>query len=105
MSIIIPGQADPNDPMVQKAMQAEQQQQQIQMMVKGIQSQVLVNCFTQFALEHHASGQPLTLESGREIAEAAANAADIVNNGYAGFLFEKLGFARMDRVDKEGSGG
>ena len=55
MSIILP---DSNDPMIQAALQAEQQDRQLQAVVAAIQNQILVSTFTQFALEHLESGEP-----------------------------------------------
>lgn len=96
-SPIILGQ---EDPMVQRAMQAEQHDRQLQAVVGQIQNQVLVACFTRLSLDHLQSGEPLTLESGRELADQAANVAKTVCEGYAGFLYEKLGLAKVGTVDK-----
>lgn len=101
MTIILPGGADPHDEMVQRAVQAEKNDQKIQGVVSAIQNQIFTTTFTTMAMEHYRSGEPLTLEVGREIANAAENAARTIINGYAGFLYEKLGFATMNKVEEQ----
>ncbi len=96
MSIILPGQDD----MRQRVAAAEQQDRQIKAVVGQIQNQILVSVFTRLALDHMQSGEPLTIEAGRELAKAAGDAAGAVSNGYAGFLFELLGIAEVNKVDK-----
>jgi hypothetical protein len=85
--------------MVQKAMQVNAEQQKMQMVVETVKNQIFVSVFTNLAMEHAASGEPLTLESGRELADTAAQVATQVVNGYAGFVFEKMGLATVSKVD------
>jgi hypothetical protein len=42
----------------------------------------------------------VNLETGRALAAEAASMAQLVVNGYAGFMFEKMGLAKMNKVDK-----
>jgi len=100
-SPIIIGQPDPNDPMVQRAMMAQQQEEQMKAIIGQIQNQVLVSTFTRLSIEHLVSGEPLTIEVGRELAEQSAELANHVCKGYSGFLFEKLGLAQVNVVDPE----
>lgn len=88
-----------NDPMVQQAMQAQKKQMELQALIKGLEAQIMTNIFAQLALEHYQSEEELTLEDGREMAETAA----MVCRGYAGFLFEKLGMAKVAKVDDDQS--
>lgn len=99
MSIIIPGQADPNDPMVQKAMQVDAEQAKMMAIVEGIRNQLFVSVYSQMAVEHKLSGEELSLDSGRELAEAAANLATDIVQQYSPFLFEKMGLAKLDRKE------
>jgi len=84
------------DEMLQRAAHAQQQQQQQMAFIQGVEKQVLITAFTQLSIDHRASGEPLTLEVGREIAKMAGE----VTAGYTGFLLESLGLATMNTVDK-----
>jgi len=100
-NILLPGQPDPNDPMVQAAARANQQQAELNHLIKGFQDQMFVSVFTQLAVGHFATGETLNLETGRALANEAASMAQTVVNGYAGFMFEKMGLAKMEKVDPE----
>ena len=95
MTIILPN----DDPMVQRAKQANQQDQQMNAVIQGMKNQMFISIFTQFALKHADSGEELNLEVGRELANKTVEVATKVVNEYSGFMFEKMGIAKIEKVD------
>jgi len=96
MSIILPGS---NDPMFQRAAQAERQQQETFAVINSMKGQMFICIYTQLAMAHSASDEELSLDSGRELAKAASDIAENIVGNYSSFMFEKMGILKLEKVD------
>ncbi len=92
MTIILPDNINPNDPVVQQAMQQEMEQAKMMQVINAIKTQLLCSIYAQLTIDHAHGGQQLTLETGRELALRARK----IENNYAPFLFESLGMAELE---------
>lgn len=96
MTVILPNGSNPNDPMVQQAMQKEIEQAKLMQVVNAIKTQLLVSLYAALVVEHASTGEPLSFEEGRKIA-AHARALQVE---YDPFVFEALGMAQLEKKEE-----